>query len=91
MTTPEETTAQAQRLLAEAAALPSLEAVGMLADRAVAHGSRTMPSEQVRAIAREARANSKRMSELLDQLSQLLEEEPAAGNPETAGDSHGQT
>jgi hypothetical protein len=66
--------AKAEQVLADAAELPSAAQIRDLADRAVGHGSRNMSTEQIRATAREAVENAKRLTDLLQVLADLVEE-----------------
>lgn len=78
MTDPE-ATAEAERLLAEAAALPTPGQIRDLADRAVAHGgTRNMSLEEIRDLADQAVAGAEQVTVLLKRLAGLLAP-PAAG------------
>lgn len=72
MTDPD-TTAKAEQVLAEAAALPSLEEVRDLAGRAVARGrTRDLSLEEIRAVADQAVDHAEQVTDLLRRLSELL-------------------
>lgn len=85
MTPDPELIAQAQRLQAQAAKLPTEQEISALADRAEAHGgTRSMSLEEVRAKAREARDNARQLAELLGKLSQMLDDDSPPGGAESA-------
>lgn len=69
--------AKAEQLQAEAAALPSLDEVRALAQRAVAHGgTQDMSLDEIRELAGQAVAQAEQVTSLLRRLSDLLS--PAA-------------
>jgi hypothetical protein len=73
--------AKAERLQAEAAALPSLDEVRELAERAVAHGgTEQMSLDEIHALATQAVAQAEEVTSLLRRLSGLLAP-PPGGEP----------
>lgn len=79
MTTDPDISAKADRLRAEAAALPSLDEVRQLAERAVAHGgTEQMSLDEIRALATQAVAQAEEVNVLLRRLV-TLQSPPAGG------------
>lgn len=82
MTTPEpDVSAKAEQALAEAAELPSADQILDLGDRAAGHGSRNMSAEQIRATALEAVGYAKRLTDLMQVLADLVEENHLRPDP----------
>lgn len=82
MTEPEDVSEKAERVQAEAAALPSLDQVVELAAQAVAHGGTAdMPIDEVRRLARTAVEQARQVTALIERLSDLL------APPESGGGS----
>ena len=81
MTGPDDDTEQrAERVQAQAAALP-LDQVAELAAQAVAHGGTPgMPIEEVRDLARTAVEQARHVTELLERLSSLIAPQPPGGD-----------
>lgn len=80
MTEPD-VTADAERIRAQAAALPSAQEIRDLAARALAHGGTSQMSlDEIRALASQAVAGAEQVNVLLRHLSELLAESgPPAG------------
>jgi predicted TIM-barrel enzyme len=72
-----ELAAQAERLRAEAGALPSPEEIKVLAAAAVAHGATAdMSKEDIHEVAKQAIEASRQMTVILERLACLLPEPP---------------
>lgn len=74
--------AEAEQVLADAAALPTLDEIRDLAGRAVAHGGTPdMSLEEIRALAGQAVDQAEQVTFLLRRLTELLGPAPPGGEP----------
>lgn len=74
--------AKAEQMLAQAAALPSLDEIRDLAGQAVRHGgTRDMSMDEIRALADDAVARAEQVTVLLRRLSVLLSDGADPGGP----------